>query len=153
MHSDYRDMLNALRDEEVEFLVVGAHALAVHGIPRTKGSLEIWLRPSAENAARAWRALARFGAPLDGVSESDLAAPELVLEIGVVPWRIDFVTAIEGAAFDAAWRDRVEVHADGVHFHVVGLDDLIRIKQASARPEDRTDAARLADLSRSGRLG
>jgi hypothetical protein len=62
-----------LNAEGVEYLVVGAYALGAHGLPRATKEIDVWIRPASENAARAWRALGRFGGPLAGVSEADLA--------------------------------------------------------------------------------
>lgn len=63
LNSDFLDLLEAFCEERVEFLVVGAHALAVHGIPRATGDLDVWVRPSAENAERVMAALRVFGGP------------------------------------------------------------------------------------------
>jgi hypothetical protein len=52
MNRDFAEMLSALSEAGVEFLVVGAHALAAHGTPRATGDLDIWVNPSRDNAAR-----------------------------------------------------------------------------------------------------
>jgi len=89
--------------------VVGAHALAVHGVPRATGDLDVWVRPEAENAARVWQALARFGAPLGalGIEQEDLLRPGMVIQLGLPPRRIDILTAISGLRFEEAWSSRV----------------------------------------------
>ena len=85
LNPDYRDMLSALFEEGVDFLIVGAFALAAHGLPRATGDIDIWIRCSDENAARVWRALTRFGSPTQGLTQSDLATPDVVFQIGVAP--------------------------------------------------------------------
>src|SRR5687768_14396921 len=102
LNPDFRDMLFALSAEKVEFLVVGAYALAAHGHPRATGDLDLWARPSAENAHKLLRALAAFGAPLESIREADLTTPGNVLQVGVEPRRIDLLTAIDGVEFDDA---------------------------------------------------
>jgi hypothetical protein len=99
---DFRDVLGAFAAEAVEFVVVGAYALALHGVPRFTGDLDLFVRPTAENAARVWRALVRFGAPVQaaGVSEVDFATPGIVYQIGLPPSRIDVLTEISGLSFD-----------------------------------------------------
>jgi len=92
LNPDYRDMLSILNDEGVEYLVVGVHALATYGYARATGDIDLWIRCSEENAQRVWRALLRFGAPLQGLTVADLATPEIVFQIGVVPRRIDVLT-------------------------------------------------------------
>ena len=64
MEQDFRDMLDELTRANVEFLLVGAHAMAVHGCPRYTGDIDFWVRPNIENSRRVHLALACFGAPV-----------------------------------------------------------------------------------------
>jgi hypothetical protein len=141
VNEDYRDILAALIQEEVRFLIVGAHALAVHGYPRATIDLDIWIDSSKENANRVWRALARFGAPLEelDVSENDLSRPNVVAQFGLPPNRIDILTGVSGLSFDNAWPNRVEGTLEGVLVPVLGLEDLVSNKRASGRDKDRAD--------------
>lgn len=90
-NQDYRDLLAALVDQQARFLIVGAHALAAHGLPRATVDIDIWIDSSPENARRVWRALAQFGAPLEElqVREEDLTRPDVVAQFGLPPRRID----------------------------------------------------------------
>jgi hypothetical protein len=145
LNPDYRDMLSAFSEERVEYLLVGAYALAVHGLPRATGDLDLWMRPTPENAHRVWRALSRFGAPLLDLREEDLGASSVVFQIGVAPCRIDILTAIDGVGFDDAWPARLEVEIEGLTVPVLGREDLIRNKKASGRAQDVADVARLEE--------
>lgn len=91
MTDHFRDMLGALKKCDVEFLVVGAHALAAHGIIRATSDFDIWIRPHPDNAGRVWRALAEFGAPMDQLSLADFESPGMIVQIGVAPNRIDLL--------------------------------------------------------------
>lgn len=141
MNEDYRDILTALVAEHARFLVVGAHALAVHGYPRATVDIDIWIDPTADNAARTWRALAAFGAPLAdlGVTDADLTRPDVVAQFGLPPSRIDILTGVSGLTFSDAWSRRVGAVIEGVEVPVLGLDDLVANKQASGRLKDRAD--------------
>lgn len=143
LNPDFRDMLSALCGENVEFLIVGAYALAVHGLPRATGDMDVWIRSSDENVRRVWRAFARFGAPLTGIQEEDLKTPDTVFQIGVVPCRIDILTSIDGVEFSEAWEQRVEVDLDGLKIPVIGRRCLILNKKRVGRPQDVADVARL----------
>lgn len=123
-NQDYHEFLAALTAQHARFLLVGAHALAAHGLPRATVDIDIWIDRSPENAARVWRALAEFGAPLDelGVRESDLTRPEVVAQFGVPPHRIDILTDITGVTFEEAWRNRLEASVEGVRVGVLGRD-------------------------------
>jgi len=141
MNRDFSDMLSALCGAGAEFLVVGAHALAAHGRPRATGDLDLWVRPSAQNAQRVWKALAGFGAPLTGLRLEDLVPPDVVFQIGVPPNRIDILTAIDGVDFAAAWTRRTTVRLAGLELPVLGREDLIATKRAAGRPKDLADLA------------
>lgn len=141
LNPDFRDMLSVLCDEQVEFLLVGAYALAAHGLPRATGDMDIWIRCSDENAQRVWRALQRFGAPLFDLTANDLQTPGLVFQIGVVPQRIDILTAIDGVLFDEAWSQRKTVEIEGLIIAVIGRTQLIQNKKAAGRPKDLADVA------------
>lgn len=143
LNPDFRDILSALSDERAEFLVVGAYAVAAHGIPRATGDLDIWIHRSEDNTPRVWRALSRFGAPLSDLREEDLRAPGLVVQIGVVPRRIDVLTSIDGVEFEDAWPDRTEIDVEGSRVPVIGRRHLILNKKAVGRPQDLADVARL----------
>ena len=143
MNRDFVEMLSALSETGVEFLVVRAHALAVHARPRATGDLDLWVRPTPENAARVLNALTRFGAPLKDISAADLETPNRVLQLGVVPNRIDLLTSITGVAFGDAWPRRKVVTIEGLGVPVLGREDLIENKRATDRPQDRADLALL----------
>jgi hypothetical protein len=146
LNDDFRDVIAAMADEGVEFLIVGAFALALHGAPRASGDIDLYVRPGAENSRRVFRALLAFGAPLQahGVTADDLARPGTVYQIGLPPRRIDILTQISGLDFEEAWASRVEATIDGRAVHFIGRDAYIKNKLAAGRPKDLADAARLA---------
>ncbi len=141
LNEDFRDALAALLKAEARFLVVGAHALAVHGAPRATLDLDVWVEPTKENARRVWHALAQFGAPLDALNirESSFVLPDMVTQIGLPPRRIDLLTGVSGLEFKEAWKDRLEVAIDGLSLPFIGRDSLIRNKRASGRQKDLGD--------------
>ena len=146
MTDDWLDLLTSLTDAEVRFLVVGAHALAAHGIPRGTQDLDIWIERSSENAVRMWRALASFGAPLESLDlrPTDLEKPDTVFQFGLPPNRIDVLTSISGVAdFADAWARRLEGQVRGRSFPFLGRDDLVTNKRAAGRPKDLADIAAL----------
>lgn len=146
-NDDFRDMLQALIAEGAEFVVVGAHALAVHGVPRATGDIDLFVRPTRENAERVLRALFRFGAPISqhGLTIEDLESPGNVYQIGVPPRRIDLLTSISGVDFERAWSTKVMVQRDGITLAVLDRDSLVANKRASGRPKDLLDLELLAE--------
>jgi hypothetical protein len=135
-------MLSELSAAGVEFLIVGAHALAAHGIPRATGDLDVWIRPTPANAERTYAALAKFGAPLTDLTVEDLTRERTVFQIGVPPARIDILTSITGVTFEEAWPHRLVARvAQDLEAPVLGREDLLRNKRAVGRPKDLADAA------------
>jgi len=145
LNDDFRDLLLALADHEVEFLIVGAYALSFHGAPRASGDIDIFVRPNAGNAARIWKALVQFGAPLAsvGVVQADFEKPDLVYQIGLPPRRIDLLTSISGVSFEDAWSSRIPAEVGTRKAHFIGREMFLRNKLAAGRPKDLADAARL----------
>ena len=141
MIQDFRDLLTALSHAQARFLVVGAHALAAHGVPRVTGDLDVWIEPSPGNAARVWRALIEFGAPLDtlGVELTDFTARDRVIQIGLPPYRIDLMTSISGVTFEDAWTGRFHGQLFEVPVEFLGRASVIQNTRASGRPKDLED--------------
>jgi hypothetical protein len=102
VNRDFVEMLSALSVAGADYLLIGAYALAAHGRPRATGDLDIWLRPTRDNASRVWTALVQFGAPLHEISQDDLSEPDVVFQIGIPPGRIDLLTSISGVEFENA---------------------------------------------------
>ena len=143
LNPDFRDILSAFNAERVEYLLVGAYAVAAHGLPRATGDIDLWIRPSAANAQCVGRALERFGAPLQGISLRDLETPDIVVQLGLPPRRIDLMTSIDGVGFEAAWRERLMISVEGIEVPTISRDNLIANKRATGRPQDLADVARL----------
>ncbi len=144
MNDDFLDLISALNDAEARFLVVGGYAVAVHGHPRATKHLDIFVDATVENAERVFAALRRFGAPLFGLSEVDLASPGKGLMMGVPPVRIDVLTRIDGVEFHEAWEGRIHRTIEGVDVPFIGRDALISNKRAAGRAQDLADVEYLS---------
>jgi hypothetical protein len=144
---DFRDLLVELLRADARFLIVGAHALGVHGVPRATVDLDVWIDPTPENARRIWVALAAFGAPLETlqVREADFTRPEMVVQFGLPPYRIDILTGVSGVSFEEAWNERIEDQFEGVRVPFIGRAALIRNKRASGRMKDLADLESLGE--------
>ena len=104
MNSDFRELLQSLADQEVEYLVVGGYAVIFHAQPRFTKDLNLWVRPDPANARKLMAAFRDFGIPLIDIEESDFAQPQTQYMIGVPPVAIDFLTSIPGLEFEACWE-------------------------------------------------
>lgn len=140
LNPNFKDMLSAFCDHNVEFMVVGAYAVGSHGLMRATGGIDLWVRPLPDNAARVIQALKAFGAPVGYLTVEDLATPGRVYQIGVQPERIDVLTQISGVSFDEADKNKIEVNAGGLSIPVIGRAELLKNKLASGRSKDLLDA-------------
>lgn len=138
---DYEEFIAALNAHGVRYLIIGAHAVALHARPRATKDLDILIEATAENARKALTALREFFGGADiGYKITDLTDPRWIIQLGVAPIRIDLVSAIPGLNdFETAWRARVDGRFGSVAAHYLGLDDLIAAKIAADRPQDRAD--------------
>jgi len=139
VNPDFAALLRELSAAEARFMVVGGYAVSFHSRPRATGDIDVWVEPTAANAARVFRALRAFGAPLQGLVEADLTQPEVVYQIGVPPRRIDLLTSLTGLNFDEAWAERTPGLLGGLEVHFLGREALIRNKRALGRARDLAD--------------
>lgn len=139
LNRDFSDMLKTLNENNVEYLLVGAYALAAMGKPRATGDLDIFVRASSENAKKLMSALRTFGAPLADVTLADFETPGVVFQIGVPPVRIDILTELTGITFEEAWRTRTELLLSDLTIPVLGKDAFIKNKKALGRHKDLAD--------------
>jgi hypothetical protein len=143
LNQDYKEMLSLLLANNVEFLLVGAYALAVHGFPRATADIDIFIKAHSDNAHKVYKTLAEFGAPVEKVTIGDFTKPGTILQIGVVPRRIDILTEIDGLSFDEAFEGKEIVDIDGLLIPVISKQKLIINKLATGRDKDRIDAENL----------
>jgi len=139
VNPDFRDLLAEFNARGVDFIVVGAYALAAHGRVRATKDLDVWVRPTAQNAARVMAALKNFGAPMHDLSAVDLATPGIVFQIGVEPVRIDVLTEIDAVSFDEAWKDRFQTKFSDQPASVLSKKHLLKNKRAVGRTQDLAD--------------
>ena len=149
LNKDLREFVELLNSNEVDYLVVGAFAVAYHGFPRYTADLDILLRPTPENAERVIRTLRSFGFGNVGVTAEDLQAQGKVIQLGVKPNRIDLLTSISGVTFDEAWHSREEGELEGIPSRFIGRTALLTNKEATGRAKDKGDAEELRKRSRS----
>lgn len=150
LNSDFREFLEFLNSNEVEYLVIGGYAVAAHGHPRYTKDIDIWIAPNPQNAQRLMHALEQFGFGGVGLSLDDFLLPDTVVQLGYPPRRIDLLTGPSGVDFTVCYPDRLEVDVEGTVVKFIGLDGLRRNKAASGRPQDLADLDHLAgddDLS------
>ena len=139
LNKDYKEMLQLLLEEQVDFILVGAYALAAHGYPRATGDIDIWVKADEINSINIYKALERFGAPVDQITVNDFASEGIVFRIGVTPRRIDIITRIDGVSFDEADEDKIIVEVEDLKLPILSFDKLIQNKLSTGRERDELD--------------
>jgi len=139
VQQDFRDLLALFNAHKVDYIIVGAHALAYHGAPRYTGDMDILVRPDSENAKRILRALGEFGFGSLGLKVEDFATPDKVVQLGVEPVRIDIVTSLTGVSWNDAAAGRVAGTYGGLEAYYIGKREFILNKRALGRKKDIAD--------------
>lgn len=142
---DFCELLECFAAKGVSAIIVGAYALAWHGAPRMTGDLDVLVEPSAENAERIIDALTTFGFGNVGLSAADFQRPDVVIQLGVPPVRVDLLTGISGVTWEEVWAGRVAGEFGGVPVSFIGLAELRRNKLASGRHKDLADLEALGE--------
>lgn len=142
---DFKDLLALFNAHKVDYIIVGAYALAFHGAPRYTGDMDIYVKPDLENARRILAALDEFGFGAVGLSPTDFEKPDKVIQLGVPPVRVDLVTSITGVTWDEAFLGKVEGKYGNVPVHFIGRDHFILNKRALGRKKDLADLEALGE--------
>ena len=148
LQKDLREFIELLSSREVECIVVGGHAVAFHGHPRFTGDIDFLIRPTIDNARRVMEALQAFGFSHLSLTAEDLTIPDLVVQLGRPPNRIDLMTSISGVAFDEAWAGKESAELDGLPVFLLGREALLKNKEAAGRDKDLADLSRLRVIPR-----
>ncbi len=146
---DFEDFVKLLNQHKVEYMVVGGYALAFYGKPRHTGDLDIWIKVSDENAVRMLKVINGFGLKSLGFKTEDFLTEGLISQIGYPPLRIDVLNSIDGVEFKEAVVDMQTIKLEnGLSINYIGLNDLVKNKQASGRRQDITDVKTLKKIKR-----
>jgi hypothetical protein len=136
---DFKEWLELLNANKVEYFVVGAHALAFHGFPRFTGDLDILVKPDKENARRLLKALGEFGFGSLQLTEDDFCGPDAVVQLGYPPVRIDILTTLTGVTWDQIQSGKSTGTLASVPVLYLGKQELILNKKTLGRKKDLAD--------------
>ncbi|MEK7703033.1 MAG: hypothetical protein AAB317_03635 [Nitrospirota bacterium] len=142
---DFKELLALFAANKVDYLIVGAHALAYYGAPRYTGDIDLFVRPDRDNAKRVLRALHDFGFDAVDLSVEDFSLPDQVVQLGVPPVRIDILTSITGVTWDAAAASRVEGRYGDLAVYYLGKGEFVLNKRATGRKKDLADLEAIGD--------
>ena len=142
---DFKELLALFNEQKIEYVIVGAYALAYHGAPRFTGDIDIYVRPTEDNATRILAALTSFGFGSLGLREEDFQKPEQVIQLGVPPVRIDLITSITGVTWEQANSGKAAGKYGDVDVHYLGRNQYVQNKRATGRKKDVADLEALGE--------
>lgn len=146
LQRDFKEFIELLNENDVEYLMIGGYAVAFHGYPRFTQDIDIWVRPTRENARRVVKTLSDFDFPTDKIRIETFTEPDVLFQLGRPPFRIDILTTVDGIKFENCYKRRIIQNWDGLELKVISLKDLRKNKQASGRDKDLVDLKRLNKL-------
>ncbi len=144
---EFKELFASLNARGVEYLVVGAYAMAFHGVPRFTGDVDVLVRPTKENATRLLAALDDFGFGSLGLTVADFSDPDQVVQLGVAPLRVDILTSITGVSWEEADRNKGNTTYGGVPVPFIGINEIIANKRAVGRTKDMADVQLLESVA------
>ncbi|MBD2428123.1 DUF6036 family nucleotidyltransferase [Phormidium sp. FACHB-1136] len=144
LNQDFKEFIQSLNDNQVNYLVIGGYAVALHGYPRYTKDIDIWVEMTPENAANMLKALDQFGFASLNLQAEDFLTPDQVIQLGYPPSRIDLITTPDGVDFSTCYTNRLTVEIDGIAVDFIDLENLKRNKSASGRLQDLADLENLS---------
>ena len=144
LHQDYREFIKLLNENKVEYLVVGAFAMAFHGHPRYTGDIDFWIRNNDQNAGKVYKAIIDFGFPSDDITAKDFTIEDLIFQMGYPPVRIDVFTSISALDFGESYSRKELKNIDGLSVSFLNIEDLKKNKKAVGRKKDMADLEALS---------
>ncbi len=140
---DFKEILQLLKSNEIEYLVIGGYAVGYHGYPRATGDMDIWIAINEKNALKMVEALKEFGFDLPEVKKELFLKEEKVIRMGVPPMRLEILTSIDGVRFDTCFKNRVIADFGDFKVNFISKGDLLINKRSSGRPQDLVDFDKL----------
>lgn len=136
---DFKELLKLFNKHKVEYVIVGAYALAFHGCPRYTGDLDILVKPGLSNAKNILEALKEFGFGSLNLTVEDFSSEKKVVQLGVPPIRIDILTSLTNVTWKQISSNRVKGKYGNISVNFIGKDELIANKKALGRHKDLAD--------------
>ncbi len=140
LSNDFKEFVALLNKHDVQYLIVGGYAVAIHGYPRYTKDLDIWIALSPENADKILKALDDFGFGELNLTAEDFTEPDQIIQLGFPPNRIDIITSLTGVDFLSCYDTKLVVNLGGIDILIIDRVNLKKNKLATGRPQDLADA-------------
>ncbi len=142
---DFKEFLQLLNSNDIEYLVIGGYAVGYYGYPRATGDMDIWIAINEKNALKIVEALKEFGFDFPEIKKELFLKEEKVIRMGIPPMRLEILTSIDGVRFDTCFKNRVIADFGDFKVNFISKDDLLINKRSSGRPQDLVDFDKLVN--------
>ncbi|HNW59362.1 MAG TPA: nucleotidyltransferase [bacterium] len=143
INQDFKEFLQLLNENKVQYLVIGGYAVAFHGHPRYTKDIDIWLLPETKNIKNLLQALEDFGFASLELKIDDFLDPDQIIQLGYPPNRIDLLTDLQGVNFKTCYDNKIEVEIEDTKINFIDLENLKKNKKATGRHQDLADLEKL----------
>lgn len=140
---DFREFFAFANDNDVQYLVIGGYAVAVHGSPRYTRDIDVWVERSEGNSERILQTLTDFGFGSLQISADTFQQRDQIVQLGYPPLRIDLLTDVTGLDFGPCYERRCIQTFSDVSVPFISVADLITNKKATGRAQDLADVEKL----------
>ncbi|MEO1096454.1 MAG: nucleotidyltransferase [Bacteroidota bacterium] len=140
---DFKEFIELLNKNRIEYLVVGGYAVGIYGYPRFTGDFDVWVNNDENTAHKLIITLEEFGFASLGLSESDFLEENSVIQLGHPPFRIDILNSLDGVFFEKCYSRKNVVEINEIKVNFIDLDDLKTNKRSTGRNRDKDDLENL----------
>ncbi len=140
VEKDFEEFIRLLNYHKVKYLIVGAYAVIFHTLPRNTGDIDFFIEPSSGNADKILQVLKDFGFEYLDFKKEDFLIPDIVIQLGFSPNRIDIITGISGISFEEAYKNKIRSKIGSEKVYFISSPDLLKNKESTGRAKDIADA-------------
>jgi len=145
IQKDFKELLELLNAHKVDYIIVGAYALAFYGAPRFTGDIDLLVKPDEGNAKRILAALKEFGFASLNLTPNDFTSPQNVIQLGVPPVRVDIMTSLTAVTWEKADAGKVLGNYGDTPVYFIGKNEFLSNKRALGRKKDLADLEALGE--------
>lgn len=141
---DFKELLQLLNENKVEYLIIGGYAVIIYGYPRLTIDIDVWVNPTIDNSKKVIKTIKDFGFEFENLTFEDFNKPDNVIQLGRPPYRIDILTSIEGMIFDECFRRKFIYSYQDLEIVFISKEDLLKNKKMVGRHKDLDDISKLS---------
>jgi hypothetical protein len=120
---------------DVDFVLIGGHAVVFYGVRRTTADIDILVRPTLENGERILKAFKSLKLIVEGIAAPDFTR-EQVFTFGMEPDAVDIITFSKGVPLDQIFQKAIRTKIDDLTIRIIDIRDLLKNKENLHRPAD-----------------